>query len=192
MNKKSEVKFKMNNIYYLSHGGPGSGRYPLGSGDRPYQKFEGSRRKSGGISGYIKARKAKKAEEQQQKRQAEELKKRMEEALENNRHIADKQRVLSGGTATEVMRYQGELTNQELKNAYDRLDLEVKLRKMSEQETVTAIKQLDKIMKNIDKANDWAKIGLSAYNTIAGVYNATQEGQKKPLNFVRSDGGKKK
>lgn len=27
----------MNNITWLSHGGPGSGRYPEGSGDRPYQ-----------------------------------------------------------------------------------------------------------------------------------------------------------
>jgi hypothetical protein len=28
-------------MYYISHGGPGSGRYPLGSGERPYQKYEG-------------------------------------------------------------------------------------------------------------------------------------------------------
>lgn len=28
---------KMDNIVWLAHGGPGSGRYPEGSGDRPYQ-----------------------------------------------------------------------------------------------------------------------------------------------------------
>ena len=28
-------------MYYISHGGPGSGRYPLGSGERPYHKYEG-------------------------------------------------------------------------------------------------------------------------------------------------------
>lgn len=171
----------MNDIYYLSHGGPGSGRYPLGSGERPYQKFEGSRRKSGGISGYIKARKAKKAEEQRQN-----------EEKEKRRHAADKERVLREGTATEVLKYQGELTNQELQNAFTRLNLEKQLRGLSKQEVKTAMDKFDGVMKTIKTGNEWAKIGTDTYNTFAQVYNATKEGRKSPLPLVgKGDGGKK-
>lgn len=183
----------MNNIYYLAHGGPGSGRYPLGSGERPYQKFEGSRRKSsGGISGYIKSRKAKKAEEQAQKQRNEELKKRLEEEQRKRQHDTDKERVLREGTATEVMKYQGELTNQELQNAFTRLNLESQLRNLSQKEMQSAMDKIDSIMKTVKTGTEWAKIGTDTYNTIAAIYNATPEGQKKPLTLVGGGGGKKK
>lgn len=182
----------MNNVYYLAHGGPGSGRYPLGSGDRPYQKFEGSRKKSGGISGYIKAKKAKKAEEQQQKQRNEELQKRMEEEQKKRYHDADKERVLREGSATEVMKYQGELTNQELQNAFTRLNLEAQLRNLSQNEMKSAMGKVDNIMKTIKIGTEWAKIGTDTYNTFAAIYNATPEGQSKPLTLVgKGDGGKK-
>lgn len=183
----------MNEFYYLSHGGPGSGRYPLGSGDRPYQKFEGSRRKGGGISGYIKSRKEKKAEAKQQKARNEELRTRMEEEQKKRQHDADKERVLREGSATEVMKYQGELTNQELQNAFTRLNLESQLNRLSQQEMKTAMDKVDNIMKTVKTGTEWAKIGTDTYNTFAAIYNATPEGQKKPLTLVgKGDGEKKK
>lgn len=190
-NHEGEVKFKMSNVYYLSHGGPGSGRYPLGSGDRPYQKFEKSKGRKGGISGYIQSRKAKKAEEQQQKVRNEELRKRLEEDQEKRRMAADKERVLREGTATEVMKYQGQLTNQELQNAFTRLNLESQLRNLSEKEMKSAVDKIDGIMKTVKTGTEWAKIGTDTYNTIAAIYNATPDGQKKPLTLV-GGGGKKK
>lgn len=182
----------MNDFYYLSHGGPGSGRYPLGSGERPYQKFEGSRRKSGGISGYIESRREKRAEARQQKQRNEELRKQAEEAKQKRLRDADKERVLREGTATEVLRYQGELTNQELQNAVTRLNLEGQLRGMSQKEIKTAIDKVDGVMKTIKTGTEWAKIGTETYNTFAAIYNATEEGQKKPLTLVSKGGGDKK
>lgn len=180
----------MNNIYYLSHGGPGSGRYPLGSGARPYQKFEGQKQRRG-ILGHIQARKAKKAEEQQQKQRNLELQKRMEEEQRKRQHDADKERVLREGSATEVMRYQGELTNQELQSAFTRLNLEAQLRGLSQKEMKTAMDKVDNIMKTVKTGTEWAKIGTDTYNTFAAIYNATPEGQKKPLTLV-GKGEKKK
>lgn len=185
---ESEVKFKMNNIYYLSHGGPGSGRYPLGSGERPYQKYEGSGGRSGGISGYIRSRRAKKAEAKEQKERNEELRKRMEEEQKKRQHDADRERVLREGTATEVMKYQGELTNQELQNAFTRLNLESQLRGLSQKEMKTAMDKVDGIMKTIKTGTEWAKIGTDTYNTFAAIYNATPEGQRKPLTLVGGRG----
>lgn len=176
----------MDGCYYLAHGGPGSGRYPLGSGDRPYQKFEGSRKKSGGISGYIKSRKAKKAETLEQKKKSEQLKKQAEEEQKKRELDADKERVLKRGTASEVMRYQGELSNQELQSAFTRLNLESQLRNLSQREMKSNMDKIDSIMKNVKTVTGWTKIGTDSYNAIAAIYNATPEGKKKPLTLVKS------
>ncbi len=190
--QESEVKFKMNDFYFLSHGGPGSGRYPLGSGERPYQKFEKSRSRPSGISNYIKARRAKKAEAEQQKRNAEEARRREREEEQKRQHDTDKERVLRRGTATEVLRYQGELTNQELQNACNRLNLEGQLRGMSQKEIKTAIDKFDGVMKTIKTGTEWVKIGTDTYNTIAAIYNATSSGKENPLTIVSKGGGEKK
>lgn len=175
----------MSNIYYLSHGGPGSGRYPLGSGDRPFQKFEGSNGKGGGIRGYIQSRRAKKLEAKEQKARNEELRKRMEEEQKRRQHELDKERVLKKGSAIEVARYQGELTNQELQNVVTRLNLESQLSGYVQKETKTAVDKVDNIMKTVKTGTEWAKIGTDTYNTIAAIYNATPDGQKKPLTLVK-------
>lgn len=189
---ESVVNFKMNEQYHLIHGGPGSGRYPLGSGDRPYQKFEGSRRKSGGISGYIRSRKERKAESQHAKAMTDAQKRAAEEVERRRQLEADKERVLRSGSATEIMRYQGLLTNQELQTAVTRLNLESSLKTMSQKEIKSAVDKFNSIMKVVKIGNDWAKIGTDTYNTLAAIYNATPDGQKKPLTLVNKGSGDKK
>lgn len=179
----------MNENFYLAHGGPGSGRYPLGSGERPYQKYEGTGRSNKGISGYIRSRREKKAEEKAQKARNEELRKRMEEEYKKKEHDEDKERVLKKGTATEVLKYQGELSNTELQNAVTRLNLESQLRGLSEREMKSAMDKVDNIMKTVKTGTEWVKIATDTYNTIAQIYNATPEGQKKPLTIVGKGGG---
>lgn len=176
----------MNDIYYLAHGGPGSGRYPLGSGERPYQKFEGKLGgRSLGIFGYIRSRKAKKLEEKQQRERNEELRRRVEEMKKKQEHELDKARVLREGSATEVLRYQGELTNQELQQAFNRINLESQLRGISERETKTAMDKIDSVMKTVKTGTEWIKIGTDTYNAIAAIYNATPDGKDKPLTIVK-------
>lgn len=180
----------MNEYLYLAHGGPGSGRYPLGSGDRPYQKFEGSGRKSsGGISGYIRSRKAKKAETQKQKAAEEEKKRKLEEAREQQRLDADKERVLRSGTAQEVLKYQGRLTNQELNAAAERIRLENQLSSYSEKEIKTALDKMKKVQAYTNVGSALAKDGIELWNSFVAVYNATPRGQKDPLTIVSKGGG---
>lgn len=182
----------MTNIYYLSHGGPGSGRYPLGSGDRPYQKYEGSRSGSSGISGYIRSVKERKQEKRQRKLVQEAQKKEAEEAERKRILEADKERILRSGKASEVMRYQGLLTNQELQSAFTRLNLESQIGRLSQAEVKSSMDKIDDIMKTIKTGTEWAKIGTDTYNTFAQIYNATPEGQKNPLMLVNKGGGDKK
>lgn len=146
-----------------------------------------------GISGYIRKKKQEKADAAAQKERNEQLRRAMEEEQKKQHHDADKERVLREGTATEVLKYQGELTNQELQNAVNRLNLESSLRGLSQKETKSAIDKVDEIMKTIKTGTEWAKIGTDTYNTIAAIYNATPDGQSKPLTLVgKGDLGKKK
>lgn len=175
----------MNDFYYLSHGGPGSGRYPLGSGERPYQKFEGSGgRRGSGLSEYIRRRKEKKNEEKMQKQKYEENKRLAEEAERKKRHDDDKGRVLREGSATEVLKYKGELTNKELQDAFTRLNLESNLKRLSQTEIKSAMDKVDEVMKSVKTGTEWVKIGTDTYNTFAAIYNATPEGQSNPLPLV--------
>lgn len=158
----------MNNTYYLIHGGPGSGRYPLGSGDRPYQKFEGSRGRSSGISGYISA-----------KRREKELTKEIQRKQATEQHDADKDRVLRSGSAKEVSRYKGELSKQELQEVYNRLNLEKKISDMSSTEILDNQKIINTILNNITKTAGWVAEGAAAYNILASVYNSMVDDSKK-------------
>lgn len=175
----------MNNLYYLSHGGPGSGRYPWGSGDRPYQRLEGSGQRPRGISGYIRSRKMKKEEERQQKEKAELQKRKIDEEKQKEQMEKDKERVLRSGTSSEVMRYQGQLTNKELQEAADRIRLEKQLNGYTQQEIKTALDKIKKIQSYTNVGSALAKDGIELWNSFAAIYNATPEGRKSPLTLVK-------
>lgn len=181
----------MNEFYYLAHGGPGSGRYPLGSGARPYQKFEGKKQRKG-ISGYIQSRRSKKIEEQRQK-QMQELQRQKKEKEETAKRLAaDKARVLREGSPEEVMRYKGQLTNNEWKEAADRLRLERQISEYAEQDIKTALDKMKKIQSYTNVGSALAKDGIDLYNSFAAAYNATSKGQKNPLTIINRGGGDKK
>lgn len=115
-------------------------------------------------------------------------------AIENERkkHEADKERVLRSGTATEVLQYKGELTNKELQDAVSRLGLEDRLTSMSAKEIKRNLDKIDSLMKDVQTITNWAKIGTETYNTVAKIYNATDEGKKKPLTLVGQGSGDNK
>lgn len=178
----------MNNVFYISHGGPGSGRYPLGSGERPYQSLEGSGgglfRKRGGFLGRLRERK-------EMRERNEELRRAMETARKEREFEMDKDRVLREGSALEVMRYKGKISNNELQAAVTRLNLESQLEGYAAKETKTALEKFDTIMKTVKTGTEWAKIGTDTYNTFAAIYNATPDGQNKPLRLVGKGEAKK-
>lgn len=163
----------MNNIYYLSHGGPGSGRYPLGSGDRPYQKFEKSR-KNRGIFGYISERK-------KEKQKALDIKKRMEQDILEK----DKDRVLRSGRASEVARYRGQLSRQELNEVYQRLNLEKQIDKMSSTEILDNQKIINSVINNLKTTTEWIAAGAISYNTLASIYNEIISDDSKKLPVLK-------
>lgn len=146
-----------------------SGRYPYGSGDRPYQS-------SGGLKGLFR----------RNKDSSKVLRKGTvsDPLIERQKHIANKANVLKGGRASEVLKYRGELTNRELQEVCQRFEYEKKLQAYAQSEVNDAMKKVDIMMKNLKTFNEWASIGTDTYNMMASVYNATSEGRKKPMTLV--------
>lgn len=155
-----------------------SGRYPWGSGGRPYQRLEKPR---GGIIGFLRSRKEKKAEQ-------------TAEALEKEKESrkAEKERVIKEGSATEVLAFNKDLTNEERQRAITRLNLEAQLNSLSAREKAEAMNAIDNAFKTIRKGTEWARIGIEANNLIADIYNNTEEGKKNPWPVIGKKSDKNK
>lgn len=145
--------------------GRGSGRYPLGSGDRPYQ---------GKPKLFNKFRKKTRV-------------------AQNPPVQKTKEEILISGSAKEVASMLRRLTNQELQYAIDRFNKEEQILNFASKEAYakSTQKQIRDIGDKIKMTTDMIKIGTDFYNVLAKTYNATPNGQKKPLAIVGQGGGKK-
>lgn len=141
-----------------------------------------------GLSYYFSKRKITK-EDRQRIKDEEAAKKRQayEERLEKN-----KDKVLKSGKASEILQYQGRLTNQELQNAVSRLNLEKSLKEFSSKEKQSSIKKVDELMSTVDTAVKWTNTGIKAWNTFAGTYNSLSDSPNKLKTISLGDGGNKK
>lgn len=146
-----------------------SGRYPWGSGKRPFQS-------GGGPTNTKKSKKQLAAEKAKATR------------AKNKAHEEEKQRVLREGNATEVLQFKSELTTKEMEDALKRIDVVSQLESFSKKEIKTYMNKIDDAMQGVKTATNWIKIGTDTYNTLAKLYNATEEGQKKPLTIIQGGG----
>ncbi len=102
----------------------------------------------------------------------------------------NKERVLKSGSAKELAQYKGRLSNKELQDAWNRLELEAKVLSKAQAEDIKPDK-VDEFFKKLGKITDYTKKGIDAYDTFADVYNAFGN-PKKPIKKIRGGGNKKK
>lgn len=99
---------------------------------------------------------------------------------------ARKQKALKSGKASDIMKFRGDLTNKEMQDAINRIDLEKKLSGMSASEKKSAFDRIDKIVKRADQVNSWIDSGSKYYKTYKNLMNAGLEDAKKATNFEKS------
>ena len=140
--------------------------YPLGAGDHSTSEKK---------AGWYKSLKAKHAAKKLKKKRAKSLEKariaRKQKAAEKKAHdelIKNKDKVLAKGSAKELMKYRGEITNQELKTALDRLDLEKKLSSYT-------VAEKDAFRRKVDRLVAWGNTIGDAYSAVSKLYNAGVE-----------------
>lgn len=92
---------------------------------------------------------------------------------------AEKERVLREGTATEVLRYAGEISNTELSNALNRIKWTNELTRIAQEEADAGWKNVDKVMKKVGNIKDWTKIGVDLWRNVDDAINMLEKEQKK-------------
>lgn len=94
---------------------------------------------------------------------------------------AAKQKAIKTGTATEVLKFKGDLTQQEMQSAISRIRWEQDMATLSAKETTAGKTKADEFFDKVKKGTEYADTGIKAYNTVANVYNAfNKEGQLLP------------
>lgn len=127
-----------------------SGRYPYGSGDRPYQSLEKK-----GLFSRLKERRASK----QQEKAAAEKKRKQQEAAQKAREAkqkkkeeeAEKERIVNKGNIEELNSIKDKLTPNEINNALNRIQAESRLESELARSNAEKGKQaINKIMNSND------------------------------------------
>lgn len=161
----------MENIELQHHGVKGQ-RW----GIRRFQNHDGSLKPAGkkryGIIGSIKERSAAK---KKQKQRTEALEKAREVKKTKAEEAAEKKRVLESGTADEVMKYKGQLSNKELADAYSRLNYERLISDLSVKDTRSGADKANSLMDKAEKVVGAAQKGLDTYNKAAKIVNAVSK-----------------
>ena len=141
-------------------------------GVRRYQNKDGSLTQAGKkrIS-----RKQKKALEKARKTRRENLEKAKKAKQEQEDFEKNKKKAIESGTATEVMKYKGKLTNQELQQAVSRINMERQLAEISSKEIKTGMDKINSFMGKVDQMRANVEKGISSYNTMAKILNSTTD-----------------
>lgn len=134
-------------------------------GIRRYQNRDGSLTPAG----------KRRVQKQQQKnlekaRKAKAEKKQRE--LEAQEHARNKEKVLASGNASEVLKYKGELTKQQMDSAIARIRWEQDMKSLASKEVETGKSKVDKFFAGLGDATGKAKTAFQAWNTVANVANA--------------------
>ena len=141
----------MHEIDYLMHYGMPrrSGRYPWGSGDRPYQ--------GDGIS-VKKSSKSKRGKLSAKK-------------LNPEQYEAAKAKAIKSGSARDILRFKGDLTEEELRKAVARIQYERKLMEASIKEIDEGWNAIDRAFKKVGNVKDWLKAGSEFYDVLEDIIN---------------------
>ena len=150
----------MNNVYLEHHGVKG-----MKWGVRRYQRKDGSLT----VMGKVRYRTDKEFKTSVNRQRAAEKARQAKQA--KKQHEAEKERVVKSGSASELLKYKGELTPQEMTNAWNRIQWEQNITGAAAKEPVGK----SRVKKAIEKIGDItgdAETVIKGYNTVANVINA--------------------
>lgn len=103
-----------------------------------------------------------------------------------------KEEILKSGRAGAVASIQSDLTNQELREAVERIRLNEELSRYNAQQNVSKWEKAKKWGQRAQDVVNWTSTGIQAWNNFANIYNATIEGDSTKTKLPRVGGGNKK
>lgn len=133
-----------------------SGRYPYGSGDRPFQGESGSfPKKKNPISRAIQKNRAKKAAQ----KEMEDRWRQQKAAAAAAQKEANREQVLRSGNATQVLEYIDSLSAKEIDEILKRLNNTNSLKALSSKEQMAAWDSINSIMTQAGQVANWIETG---------------------------------
>ena len=154
-------------------------------GVRRYQNKDGSLTQAGKKRVSKKQKKAleKARKAKQAKAEAAKKAKQAQEEFE-----IGKKKAIESGSAKDVLKYKGKLTNEELQRAVTRINMEQRLSEISAKETKTGLDKAESFMNKVDRVNKMANKGIDSWNIMAKILNSTTDAD---LPLIKEEGKKK-
>lgn len=94
---------------------------------------------------------------------------------EKEEYEAGKKKAIESGTAADVLKYKGKLTNMELQTAVNRLNMEAQLSQINQKTVKTGMDKAESFFSKVDRVKGMTEKGIAAYNTVAKIYNSLNE-----------------
>lgn len=115
------------------------------------------------------------------------------QALNKKARIDKKKReVLKSRSAKELYKYANLFDTRELKEAYNRLQLERDIQNLVPKEVKKGQNFTQKVIKSGKTVSDLLDTGTKLYNNVAKIYNSTENGRANPIPLINGDGNKQK
>lgn len=165
--------------------------YPLSRQDHNKVVKKGQKKRKSLIGQYRAAKKRKAALEKARKARAA----KVAAAKRQKQLDADKERVLRSGKSNEVVKYRGQLTPDELRAVWTRLQTERSIANDAAIENKAEREANDKLKKFFDKLEEYQRygeIGIKSWDTFADIYNALSKSDRKLGKVRGGDNNKKK
>lgn len=102
----------------------------------------------------------------------EALKKARQAKAEKRQHEAERAQVVRSGSASELLKYKGELSPQEMNAAWQRIQWENGMKQIADKEVSAGKSKVDKVVDTIGDLTDKSQKVIKAYNTVANINNA--------------------
>lgn len=155
-------------------------------GVRRYQNRDGSLtaagRKRAGIKSDSPRHKPTSAKKLAKQRAAN-LEKARQARAAKKEHEEAKKNALAKGTATEVLKFKGELTNKELQDAFTRLNTEQLISSIAAKDTKTFWDKVSSVRDKVGRIKDFTNTGIEAWNTFVKIHNSFSSEDNKLMTI---------
>lgn len=114
-------------------------------------------------------------------------KERNEKAAAAAKHAEDRQKAIDSGSASDILKFKGEITPDEMQNAINRIQKEQKLEELRKTESRSVEQRMDDVNKRAKNISTYMDTALSLYNNYDKITNIIDKKKKEPIEKAKKE-----